>query len=338
MLERRVQFLESHGKMVQFCESCFFFKKVQLFESFVKRSFNSLIFVSHISREKINSLSYNPEKFPWVMFDSYGFPRSIDHFLSLGDCMKLVVSTVRVSRDTKTNWVIDISVSHRFPCCIEHNKQRRLTDWHAFRTAVIGVFSVCFGEQLAERGVVYVQVRWRCNVGEGTLGVDELVEDHVVGLITCVVGVVSPLRGVAQVVLHCARVAEVGVRLRVHQDRGVEEDGEDQVEVEREEGEVKERRSWLACGWNEDSRTSWAMRCMWHQGVTAKERDLRAVLTGAACACRGSCTCTCWCSLCHDCCPHRSCKCCCCIRTVFVAIDVIFTKKGSLFFESKNVK
>ena len=59
-------------------------------------------------------------------------------------------------------------------------------------------------------------------------------------LITCegdgdVVGVVTPLRGVAQVVLHGVQVVEVGVRLRVHQDRGVEEDGEGQVEVEREE-------------------------------------------------------------------------------------------------------
>ena len=69
-----------------------------------------------------------------------------------------------------------------------------------------------------------------------------------------VVGVVTPLRGVAQVVLHGVQVVEVGVRLRVHQDRGVEEDGEGQVEVEREEGEVKERRSCMACGWDEDSR------------------------------------------------------------------------------------
>ena len=58
-----------------------------------------------------------------------------------------------------------------------------------------------------------------------------------------VVGVVTHLRGVAQVVLHGVQVVEVGVLLRVYQDRGVEEDGEGQVEVEREEGEVKERRS-----------------------------------------------------------------------------------------------
>ena len=56
--------------------------------------------------------------------------------------------------------------------------------------------------------------------------------------------------------LHGDQVVEVGVRLGVHQDGEVEEDGERQVEVEREEIEVKERRSWMACGWDEDSRTS----------------------------------------------------------------------------------
>ena len=49
--------------------------------------------------------------------------------------------------------------------------------------------------------------------GEGTLGVDELVGDRVVGLITCegtddVVGVKAPLRGVAQVVFHGVQVVE----------------------------------------------------------------------------------------------------------------------------------
>ena len=58
-----------------------------------------------------------------------------------------------------------------------------------------------------------------------------------------VVGVVTPLGGVAQVRLHGVKVVEVGVVLRVHQDRGVEEDEEGQVEVEREEGEVKERNA-----------------------------------------------------------------------------------------------
>ena len=37
----------------------------------------------------------------------------------------------------------------------------------------------------------------------------------------------------AQVIFHGVQVVEVGVQVRVHQDRGVEEDGEGQVEVER---------------------------------------------------------------------------------------------------------
>ena len=52
-----------------------------------------------------------------------------------------------------------------------------------------------------------------------------------------VVGVKALLRLVAQVVFHGVQVVEVGVQVRVHQDRGVEEDGEGQVEVESEEGE-----------------------------------------------------------------------------------------------------
>ena len=58
-----------------------------------------------------------------------------------------------------------------------------------------------------------------------------------------VVGVVTPLGGVAQVVFHGVKVVEVGVVLRVHQDRGEEEDGKGQVEEEREEGEVKENHT-----------------------------------------------------------------------------------------------
>ena len=75
------------------------------------------------------------------------------------------------------------------------------------------------------------------------MGVNELVGDRVVGLITCeggvdVVGVVTLLvGGVAQVVFHGVQVVKVGVQVRVHQDRGVEEDGEGQVEVEKEEDE-----------------------------------------------------------------------------------------------------
>ena len=49
-----------------------------------------------------------------------------------------------------------------------------------------------------------------------------------------VVGVEAPLGGMAQVIFHRVRVIEVGLQVREHQDRGEEEDGEGQVEVERE--------------------------------------------------------------------------------------------------------
>ena len=53
-----------------------------------------------------------------------------------------------------------------------------------------------------------------------------------------VAGVVTPLRGVGQVVLHgVVQVVEEGELLRENQHRVVEEDGDGQVEVPREEGE-----------------------------------------------------------------------------------------------------
>ena len=71
-----------------------------------------------------------------------------------------------------------------------------------------------------------------------------------------VVGVVTPLvRGSAQVVLHGDQVVELSLLLEVHEKGEVEEDGAGQVEIEREESEVKEKRSWMACGLDEDSRT-----------------------------------------------------------------------------------
>ena len=73
---------------------------------------------------------------------------------------------------------------------------------------------------------------------------------------TPLVGVKAPLRGVAQVVFHSVQVVEVCVQLRVHQDRGAAEDGEGQVDVEREEGEVKENHTCMKMGWNEDSRNN----------------------------------------------------------------------------------
>ena len=64
-----------------------------------------------------------------------------------------------------------------------------------------------------------------------------------------VVGVVTPLvRGGAQVVVHGDQVVELSVLLGVHEKGEVEKDGENQVEVEREEGEVKEKRSWTTMG------------------------------------------------------------------------------------------
>ena len=60
-----------------------------------------------------------------------------------------------------------------------------------------------------------------------------------------VVGVVTPLHGGAQVVLHGDQVVELSVLLGVHEKGEVEEDGEGQVEVERGEGEVKERHTWM---------------------------------------------------------------------------------------------
>ena len=62
-----------------------------------------------------------------------------------------------------------------------------------------------------------------------------------------VAGVKAPLRGMAQVVFHGVQVVEVGVQVRVHQDRGVEEDGEGQVEVEREVGEDQGETLIMAC-------------------------------------------------------------------------------------------
>ena len=61
-----------------------------------------------------------------------------------------------------------------------------------------------------------------------------------------VVGVVTPLvRGGAQV-LHGDQVVELSVLLEVHEKEEEGEDGEGQIEVESERGELKERRT---CTW-----------------------------------------------------------------------------------------
>ena len=173
---------------------------------------------------------------------------------------------------------------------------------------------MCFSEQLAECSVVYDLVRWRSNVGEGTLGVDELVGDRVVELITCegegdVTGVEAPLGRVVQDIFHGVQVVEVGVQVRVHQDRGVEEDGEGQVDVEREEGEVKENRtSWMT--WREDDGHLNDLSHEDHDSTSEKqETQLNSALLCSLRAdrARRDCSChSCWCTWCHDCCPHWS--------------------------------
>ena len=111
-----------------------------------------------------------------------------------------------------------------------------------------------------------------------------------------VVGVVTPLfRGGAQVVLHGDQVVELSVLLGVHEKGEVEEDGEGQVEVEREEGEVKEKRSWMTMNVDE-MRLKNTLSHEVHVTQTSRCDDETArskcVLTGCAtCACRCSCTC-----------------------------------------------
>ena len=96
-------------------------------------------------------------------------------------------------------------------------------------------------------------------MSEGILEVGEVAGDrvnelrvvgdlHGVGLITCEVGGFvqgdeGPVGGVAQVVSHGVTV--------VHQEEGQEEEGEKQGEVEGEGEELKERCTWMACGWND---------------------------------------------------------------------------------------
>ena len=112
-----------------------------------------------------------------------------------------------------------------------------------------------------------------------------------------VVGVVTPLRGGAQVVLRGDKVVELSVLLGVHEKEEVEEDGEGQVEVEREEGEVKEKRSCMTMnvdGMRLKNILSHEVHVTHHQGVTTKTTRSQCMLTGcASCACRCSCHCTC---------------------------------------------
>ena len=87
------------------------------------------------------------------------------------------------------------------------------------------------------------------------------------------------------------------MQVRVHQDRGVEEDGEGQVEVEREVEEVRENRtSWMT--WREDDGHMNDLSQKDHDSTSRQETRLTV-------RCR-DCSCHCWCTWCHDCCPHWS--------------------------------
>ena len=89
-----------------------------------------------------------------------------------------------------------------------------------------------------------------------------------------VVGVVTPLvRGGAQVFLHGDQVVELSVLLGVHEEGEVDEDGEGQVEVESEEGELKEKRS---CTWmtnDTHEHLSHEVHVTRHQSVTKTTRS-----------------------------------------------------------------
>ena len=100
---------------------------------------------------------------------------------------------------------------------------------------------MCLCEHLAECVVVHVQVRCRGHVGDGTLGVVQLVEGQAVGLITCeggvyVVDVVSPVGGVRQV--YPGDHDELEVELEM-QDGEVGKGNEEEVEVKEVEREKR---------------------------------------------------------------------------------------------------
>ena len=150
-----------------------------------------------------------------------------------------------------------------------------------------------------------------------------------------VVGVVTPLGEVAEVVFHGVKVVEVGVGAQgasgQRRGRRRERSGRSRKGGRWGQGEPHMYDDGVKC----DPRTSWANEvCMTQHQNKTRLRALCAVLTRAACACRGLRRETCWCNLCHDCCPHRSCWCCSCCRYSFrshfrshfsVVEDVLFT-------------
>ena len=112
-----------------------------------------------------------------------------------------------------------------------------------------------------------------------------------------VVGVVTLLVREGAQVLHGDQVVELSVLLEVHEKEEVKEDGKGQIEVEREEGEVKEKRSCMTMnvdGMRLKNTFSQEVHVTHHEGVTTKTTRSQCMLTGCAtCTCRCSCHCTC---------------------------------------------
>ena len=105
----------------------------------------------------------------------------------------------------------------------------------------------------------------------------------------------------AQVIFHGVQVVEVGVQVKVHQDRGVEADGEGQIEVEREVDEVRENRtSWMTCKWSDGHVNN--LNKEDHDSTSRQETQLtaRAAVLTRADRVRCGCSChSCWCTWCH---------------------------------------
>ena len=77
------------------------------------------------------------------------------------------------------------------------------------------------------------------------------------------------------------------MQVRVHQDRGVEEDGEGQVEVESEDEEVREKRtSWMTCGWSDTHVNDLSQED--HDSTSRQERRLTACCCAHLCRSRAS--------------------------------------------------
>ena len=67
------------------------------------------------------------------------------------------------------------------------------------------------------------------------------------------------------------------MQVRVHQDRGVEEDGEGQVEIEREVEELREKRtSWMTRRWSDGHMNDLSQED--HDSTSRQETQLNSAL------------------------------------------------------------